>query len=566
MLSSNSSENDKALNKIIEISENLGIVFIERDCKEVVDRLMGGRFNIVFLGQFKRGKSTLINAFLGRDILPYGVVPVTAIVSVIRYGEVECCLVKMQDGTENEIGFDEIYLYATQKENPDNKKGVEYIEIRLRNDYLKRGLFLVDTPGISSISESNTMVTKGFLQNIDTAVIVLGVDPPISYDEFEVIREIKKRIKEIIFVINKVDKEPVEDIEAIRKFTTDILKKEFNLENPVIFCVSAKERFEGRNSYDWNNFVHKIDEMLLNKRAIISDSYKNAIDRLTNQLKDEIDRYIQVLKEPIEKSREKVVLLNEFKKEADIFIRELGYRFQSEQDRISQLIDLAQKKFLDEKKDDINNEFESAFDRLLNEQVNSNGSYYNEIHKIAEKYVNQCIERISGDVIRYYSEFSRRYAEEINRLESKIKSILNSELSVDDSPNINMYERSEFYFHHFMRYTSSSPLKFLINIFLPKRHRIRVMKGELKEYLDWLIYANCSRYNGDINQRIIESRRRIEADFKRKIDELIGRVNNAVIYADRFAKEGESRIKGEIYKLLSYKSQIEEIRCFQTQV
>ncbi|MGB9600937.1 MAG: hypothetical protein ACPL7I_10330, partial [Myxococcota bacterium] len=330
MLSSNSSENDKALNKIIEISENLGIVFIERDCKEVVDRLMGG--------------------------------------------------------------------------------------------------------GISSISESNTMVTKGFLQNIDTAVIVLGVDPPISYDEFEVIREIKKRIKEIIFVINKVDKEPVEDIEAIRKFTTDILKKEFNLENPVIFCVSAKERFEGRNSYDWNNFVHKIDEMLLNKRAIISDSYKNAIDRLTNQLKDEIDRYIQVLKEPIEKSREKVVLLNEFKKEADIFIRELGYRFQSEQDRISQLIDLAQKKFLDEKKDDINNEFESAFDRLLNEQVNSNGSYYNEIHKIAEKYVNQCIERISGDVIRYYSEFSRRYAEEINRLESKIKSILNSELSVDDSP------------------------------------------------------------------------------------------------------------------------------------
>jgi len=122
-----------------------------------------------------------------------------------------------------------------------------------------------------------------------------------------------------------------------------------------------------------------------------------------------------------------------------------------------------------------------------------------------------------------------------------------------------MYPKSDFYFHHFMRYTSTSPFKFILGIFIPKKRRILMMKDELKDYLDWLIYANCSRYIGDINQRIIESRRRIEGDFKNRILFLVERMNSAIDYASRMKSEGEARISSELKNLRDMRSYVEGI-------
>ncbi len=550
------------MERLIDISRRLKSNYIEKECKKISERLLQGSFNIVFLGQFKRGKSSLINAFLGENILPTGIVPVTAIISVIKYSERRSCIVKRLDSTEEEIGIEDIYLYATQEENPDNRKGVDYLEIRLTNQYLKKGLFLIDTPGIGSVFESNTMVTKGFLQDIDTAVIVLGVDPPISYDEFAIIKDIGKKVKDIIFVINKVDRESNENIETIKKFTADLLKKELHYDNPSIYCVSAIEKIAGHTSYEWNLFQKKIDEMLINKAGIIASSYKNAIGRLFEELIKEIDRYISALKSPLEQMRNTVESLKLFKTESEIFIRELGYRFQSEQDRISQLIDIEQKKFLADKTDDINKEFEDLFETFLTNINYNREHYFSQMHKIAEKYVFMCIEQISPFSERLYKEFSQRYIKELREKVKRINDIIGEDdLSefIDDI-DIQMYNISGFYFHHFMRYTSSSPFKYIFNIFLPKKKKILLMKDELKDYLNWLIYANCSRYNGDVNQRIIESRRRIEADFKNMIDRLISRTDDVISYTEAIVKNGENRVNTEVENLFSLRGEALELR------
>ena len=547
--------------KIKEIANKLSLNFIVKECDEIEERLGLGSFNLVFLGQYKRGKSSLINALIGEQILPTGVTPVTAIISVIKYDEKSSCIVRKQDGSTETIDLKDIYLFATQEQNPDNTKNVEHLEIRLPSPLLKRGLFLVDTPGISSVFESNTKTTKEFLQSIDAAVVVLGVDPPISYDELDVVREVKGFVREPVFVINKVDKESRESIDTVKNFTVDILKKEFGIENPAIFCISAKDGLSRKVSYDWQEFLNKLEKMVENKSQIITDSYKNTTTRLSNKLLIEIDRLMQALNEPLENTKLKVEKLNELKEESAIFIRELGYRFQSEQDRISQLIDLEQKKFFDEHKKEIDTEFEALFESFLNRPDERSEFYYNSLHSIAEKYVNLWMDKIKKDADRYYSEFSERYFREFREITSKIDEITGDRdfTNIYEGLRQEMYPKSDFYFHHFMRYTSTSPFKFILGIFIPKKRRILMMKDELKDYLDWLIYANCSRYIGDINQRIIESRRRIEGDFKNRILFLVERMNSAIDYASRMKSEGEARISSELKNLRDMRSFVEGI-------
>ena len=550
-----------AIFKLKEIAQRLRLDFIVRECEEVEGRLGSGSFNLVFLGQYKRGKSSLINALIGEQILPTGVTPVTAIISIIKYGENRVCTVKKQDGSSETIDLENIYLFATQEHNPDNVKNVDYLEIRLPSPLLKRGLFLVDTPGISSVFESNTKTTREFLQSVDAVVVVIGVDPPISYDELEVVKEVKGIVREPVFVINKVDKESRESVETVKRFTLDILKKEFGIERPAIFCISAKEGIMGKVSYDWAEFLGKIDEMVSNKSLIIEDSYKNTTQRISRRLLTEVDRLIQALSEPLENTKLKVERLSALREESEIFIRELGYRFQSEQDRISQLIDLEQKKFFDEHRAEIDGEFEKLFASFLNNSNESNEYYYKALHPLAEKYVGLWMEKIKGKVDMYYREFSERYIREFMEIAHRVDEITqdNSFSNLFEGLKGEMYPRSEFYFHHFMRYTSTSPFMVIAGVFVPRKRRLMMMKKELKDYMDWLIYANCSRYIGDINQRIIESRRRIEADFKDRIQFLLERMNSAIEYASLMKSEGEARIKGELENLRYIRSSVESI-------
>ncbi|OQZ04545.1 MAG: hypothetical protein B6D34_03115 [Candidatus Brocadia sp. UTAMX1] len=81
------------------------------------EQLISNCFNLVVIGQFKRGKTTLINSLIGEEILPSSIVPLTSIVTIIKYGEEIGCLVTMKDGSEKKICIEELPEYVTEKGN-----------------------------------------------------------------------------------------------------------------------------------------------------------------------------------------------------------------------------------------------------------------------------------------------------------------------------------------------------------------------------------------------------------------------------------------------------------------
>jgi len=155
-------------------------------------KLEAGVFSLVVAGQFKRGKTTFINALLGENLLPTAVIPLTSIVTVISFGEDLKIEAVFQDGRRQAIGPDELPLYVTERLNPKNEKLVDRVEIEHPSPYLEGGVRIVDTPGIASIHEHNTRTTYDYLPQADAAVFLLSVDPPITQAELHFLRDVAK--------------------------------------------------------------------------------------------------------------------------------------------------------------------------------------------------------------------------------------------------------------------------------------------------------------------------------------------------------------------------------------
>jgi hypothetical protein len=190
------------------------------------------------LGEFKRGKSTLINALLEREAVPTGVLPLTAAVILVRHGEAPRLVVDFEDGSRREAALDEVAAFATEAGNPENRLGVRLVALELPSPLLAAGIQLVDTPGIGSVFAHNTETALGFLGQVDAGLFTLAADQPLSAAEEALIREAAERLPRLFFALNKLDRVEAEHEEVVafvRRRLADVLGEE-----PELYPLSAR--------------------------------------------------------------------------------------------------------------------------------------------------------------------------------------------------------------------------------------------------------------------------------------------------------------------------------------
>lgn len=193
---------------------------------------------VVAIGEFKRGKSSLLNALIGRPLLPVGVVPLTAVVTVLRRGPARGTACR-DDGTQ--IIVDPLHLadYVTESGNPGNRQGLTRVDVSLPDLALPDHVAFIDTPGLGSVYETGTDHTLGFLPQIDVALIVLSVDQPLSEAEDQLVARLRDQGAELLFVVNKIDYLTPPELEETLAFVANRLEQAGFVQPPV-FAVSAK--------------------------------------------------------------------------------------------------------------------------------------------------------------------------------------------------------------------------------------------------------------------------------------------------------------------------------------
>jgi ribosome biogenesis GTPase A len=207
---------------------------------DLMTQLGEDRFRLVVVGQFKRGKSSLMNAIIGRALLPTGTIPVTSAITSLRYGSTLRAIIKRADrAIDQEIPIGALPDFVTERGNPDNQKHVLSAEIEVPAPFLRRGLHFIDTPGIGSAYEHNTATTLAFLPEADAAIFVTGADGPLSENELQFLDAIRQHVRKLFFVLNKIDQVDPKEREEIVAYTTDLLTKRLGAGTIRVFPCSA---------------------------------------------------------------------------------------------------------------------------------------------------------------------------------------------------------------------------------------------------------------------------------------------------------------------------------------
>ncbi|MFF0033951.1 dynamin family protein [Streptomyces avermitilis] len=177
------------------------------------ERLEAGTCHVVVVGEYKRGKSSLLNALVERPgLFPVDVDVATCVVSTLAWGAEERAVVHLaESGFEGavkqlELTLAELPAYVTEQGNPGNHKNVRLVEIQAPVPQLEGGLMVVDTPGVGSVNGEHTAATRAFLERADGLVFVCdAIEPPATY-ELDFLSEALEKCEVVVTAVTKTDK------------------------------------------------------------------------------------------------------------------------------------------------------------------------------------------------------------------------------------------------------------------------------------------------------------------------------------------------------------------------
>ena len=197
-----------ALRKLQDFANKLQFDKLVGLIDELVRYIERESFSIAVVGEFKRGKSTLINALLGQEILPSDVLPCSATLSRIIYGPKPLVKLLFKDGREEEVAISQLTDYVT-KLTPGSETTAASVQeaiIYYPVNYCRNNVEIIDTPGLSD-DENMTAVTLSVLQRVEVVVMVISALAPFSELESEFITQnlLKNNLDHIIFVVTCID-------------------------------------------------------------------------------------------------------------------------------------------------------------------------------------------------------------------------------------------------------------------------------------------------------------------------------------------------------------------------
>lgn len=542
--------------RLAQLAEELGSGRIAEEARDLASRISEGRFYVACIGQFKRGKSTLINALIGDAVLPVGFTPVTAVPTVIRFGEGRRARIQARDGSWQGVSVSDLNQYVSEEFNPENTKGVRGVEVFVPSSLLAGGMCFVDTPGLGSVFTGNTAATHAFIPHIDAALVVIGADPPLAGEELGLVEAVARQVQDIVVVLNKADRTNPEEKVAAMNFADQQVRKRLQRRLGPILEVSAAERIDNHGpERDWKKLVDALDGLdEQSGRRLIYSACERGIGRLSEQLLAVIGEEREALQRPIEESERRIATMKITIAETERSMRELRYLFMAEQQHISDLFVDRHNAFLARVLPGAKEELEQAISSL----PYALGPRYRrrlmkQAQEIAKRYVLPWLRPEQEEAEQQYRQVSPRFValgnDFLKKLaEGGIPELARMPHALD--PEAGFRVRSTFTFADFIQVAQPvSPVRWLADVFLSFIGALFFIKNDAREFLVTLLEVNSTRVQSDILNRIQESHGHLEVEIRKLLHEVSRVAEQALTNARRVREEGASAVEAEWQRL-----------------
>lgn len=214
-----------ALKTTSEVMEQLELTDQATQARDTSAKLKSHIFSVGIMGEFKRGKSTVINALLGEKIAPADVVPASATLNRITYGPSPKATILFKDGHRETVPVNSIADYVTKitEESAVTAESVEQAIVEYPCQFCQNNVEIIDTPGLND-DERMDAISEAVIPELDAVVMVLSANSPFSQSEAEFVRSklMTSDVTRMIVLVNRIDTIYDEDdriklLESIKK-------------------------------------------------------------------------------------------------------------------------------------------------------------------------------------------------------------------------------------------------------------------------------------------------------------------------------------------------------------
>ncbi len=539
----------------------------------LLEKIENNVFHLVVLGQFKRGKTSLINALLGTDLLPTAIVPLTSIATVLQHGQELKIEVHFLDGRAEEIHLAALPQYVTEKGNPKNEKGVQEVVIAYPSAYLRDGVRLIDTPGVGSVFEHNTDVAYEYLPKADAALFLLSVDQPVSKAELEFLQEVKEYSHRIFFLQNKADYVERKDLAESMDFAKKILEE--TLGGTIrIFPVSAKLALQGKMKDDpallRASFLPEFEQVLNNflmeeKGRILLLSVGNNLLRFLSQFRFGLELEMKSLLTPQEELMEKIQVFEKKKEEV-----------LSEKEDFQLLLDGAVKQIAQNVLEEDLTVFRRnlgarIWEKIENDHARSPGVSLRELQHLLEKEI---IEEVKSAFSAWRAAEDRKLADAfeavskrfLSRVEETVDALLHFSAELFSVPFDRIQaeslwsSQSRFYYRFQEQPGAIEIVASSLALMLPKFIGGKILFKRMKEYLHRVIDLQAARIGSDFEQRLDKSKLDFRWEMFQRIEATLEGISQAIEKGRELKTQGAEIIEEQKRIFENTVGKIEAIR------
>jgi ribosome biogenesis GTPase A len=552
-------ERRSRLGELGRLARAVGAAAVAADAETLARRVEEGRFYIACVGQFKRGKSTLINALIGSPILPVGVLPVTSLVTVVRYGERRSARA-FAAAEWNEIDPGRLADWVSEAGNPGNEKGIRSVEVFEPSPLLASGMCLVDTPGLGSVFAASTAATRELIPHIDAVLAVLGADPPISGEELELLAEVARQTPHLLLVLNKADRLPAAERSEAARFTRETIARRLGRPVERVYEVSAARRLAGEGpARDWQDLAQEIRSLAERSgTALIRGAEERGTALLTARLRREIEDQRQALARPVAESSERLRRLDAALAQAERAVADLAPLLAAEQERFG-------RRFVEERERFVASAVPEALRELadLARGESPAGRAVNGrrlaalARQVARRRIEDWRREKQPEAEALYRALAVRFVELANELLADLAKLPGLEgLPLALLPEAGFRVASGFVFNELLPLARPSFVRSLLA-------RTRAGRGGLLRfagrYLQRLLETNSARAINDLQERALQSRRRLEAEIRARLSDISSSARRALEKATAARAAGAERVQSEIERLDRRRAEVEAL-------
>lgn len=175
-------------------------------------------FEVAVFGRVSCGKSTLLNAIVGAEILPVGATPITAVTTRIHFGPEREASARYRDGRTERLLGHQVRDYVTEEGNPNNRRGVASVTISVPSQILASRVVLVDTPGVGSLASHGARETFAYLPRCDLAVLVIDATSAVTREDTDLVHRLAESGIDVVVVLSKCDLVREADRERVQTY------------------------------------------------------------------------------------------------------------------------------------------------------------------------------------------------------------------------------------------------------------------------------------------------------------------------------------------------------------